>query len=77
MASCNKFLMPNILCPWGCTEYIHQCGHIEMDLMIQRHLPKCYLMLSNNHEQCNLVESRRDNYIRSLKEYDSRLFHPD
>ena len=22
--TCNKYLMPNILCPWGCSEYIHK-----------------------------------------------------
>ena len=22
--TCNKYLMPNILCPWGCSEYLHK-----------------------------------------------------
>ena len=25
-SSCNKYMMPNILCPWGCTEFNHRCG---------------------------------------------------
>ena len=23
-STCNKHLMPKILCPWGCTEYNHR-----------------------------------------------------
>ena len=21
---CNELLIPNVLCPWGCTEYLHK-----------------------------------------------------
>ena len=33
----NKLLIPTILCPWGGSEYIHECGTIPMDIIIQRY----------------------------------------
>lgn len=36
-SSCNKHLMPNIMCPWGCSEFNHKCGHISMDIVFQRY----------------------------------------
>ncbi len=40
---CNHHLIPSVLCPWGETEYIHQCGTVPYDILIQRYLPKCYI----------------------------------
>ena len=77
ISSCNNFMMPDILCPWGCTEYIHKPGYIESDLLFQRYLPKCKLVLSNNHLKCKFVESSRDDFIRFCNKYDNWLFNPN
>ena len=34
--TCNKHLYPTVLCHWGCSEYIHTCGCLGLDVMIQR-----------------------------------------
>ena len=49
--TCNKHLMPLVLCPWGECEYIHTCGHCYLDVMIQRHLPACYITTINDHKK--------------------------
>ena len=46
----NKYVMPNIHCPWGCTEYSHTCGHIDFDVVFQRYLLKCVLKLISTKE---------------------------
>ena len=35
MQCCNKYLIPSVLCPWGEAEYIHQCGNIPFDTVLQ------------------------------------------
>jgi hypothetical protein len=42
-STCNKHILPNILCPWGCTEFNHCCGTIGIDLIFQRFLPKAII----------------------------------
>ena len=34
-------LIPDISCPWGCTDYIHKSGTVEFDVILQRLLLKC------------------------------------
>ena len=43
VSSCNNLLMSTVLCPWGCLEYLHKCGHVPLDILIQRHLQDCYI----------------------------------
>lgn len=33
----DEFLKPLVLCPWGCTEYYHCCGHIAFDVVLQQY----------------------------------------
>ena len=73
--TCEKYLIPDVLCPWGCSEYIHQCGYIELDILIQHFLPKLYLTLSNYHRQCKFVETSRDDIICPVKSYNKWLFN--
>ena len=40
---CNKLLMPIVLCPWGCSEFLHLAGEIDIVLIIQRYIRKCNL----------------------------------
>ena len=32
---CNQFLLPNVLCSWGCLEFIHKVGYVNLDTLIQ------------------------------------------
>ena len=72
MSSVNRFLYPNILCPWGCTKYIHMAGNIQMDIVIQSFLRKELLAIPNYHEKFWCVNSCRENYIHDIK-YESWL----
>ena len=78
MDTMNKYLIPDVLCPWGCSEYMHTCGFVEFDSIIQRFLPKVNIQLVNSTNQSSkeyLVESCRDDYIRDTK-YEQWLFNP-
>ena len=33
---CNQFILLNVLCLWGCSEFIHKTGYIDMDTIIQK-----------------------------------------
>ena len=34
---CDRLLMPKILCPWGCTSYLHHKGSVSFDAIISRY----------------------------------------
>ena len=38
-SGCNKYLMPNVLCPWGCTTYLHHKGFVAFDAVIGSYFP--------------------------------------
>ena len=42
---CNQFLLPNVLCLWGCSEFIHKVGYIDLDTVIQKNIRKCNLSI--------------------------------
>jgi len=62
----KQFLLPDVLCPWGCGEYCHRAIPFDPSLLIQRHLSKVQLNLSpsNGHDKLFLVENSRLDYIR-------------
>jgi hypothetical protein len=66
----KQFLIPDVLCPWGCGEYCHCASTVDPSLLIQRHLLKVQLNLSafNGHDKLYLVETSRLDYIRKDKE---------
>lgn len=77
ISTTNKHLMPNVLCPWGCTEYIHKCGYVSMDSVIQQFIRKSYLSMSNDHSTCTFIESAREDYLRKdSDDYECHLFNP-
>ena len=76
-SSCNKHMISNILCPWGCSEYIFKCGHLDIDCIFQRYLPKCIIKLVSTTKQLELVNHTRDDYIRFDHEYDQWILNPD
>ena len=46
--------IPDVLCPWGCTEYIEDTGGVWFDVLIQRCFPWCVFPL----DQANVAASR-------------------
>ena len=74
-SSCNKYMIPNILCPWGCTEFIFRCGHISLDIVFQRFLQKVNIQLIHNTDVMKYVKYCRDDYIRFDDDYGCWLFN--
>ena len=44
---CNSYLMPTVLCPWGCSEFLHKVGSVDIQLILQRYLKKCKIAIYN------------------------------
>ena len=36
----NQFLLPNVICPWGCLEFIHKVRYVDLDTVIQQCIQK-------------------------------------
>ena len=72
----NTYLIPSVLCPWGDNEYMHQCGNVPYDIILQRYLPKCYIRKVNVDKLCQKVFSTREDYVRDTEEYDNLLLNP-
>ena len=75
--ACNKYLIPNILCPWGCSEYIHKNGFMYIDLIYQRYMNKFQFDLINKIDDTVKCFSSRDDYVREDKHsYENLLLNP-
>ncbi len=37
MKAIDKYLLPTVKCPWGCSEYIHKVGIIPYNIIMQRY----------------------------------------
>ena len=70
-------MVPKVLCPWGCSEYVHKCGHLHLDIVLQRYLKRNELSMINEHCKCNYVDSSRDDYLLRDDDYESWLFNND
>ena len=42
---CNQFLLPNFLFQWGCSQFIHKVGYVDLDTLIQPFIQKCNLYI--------------------------------
>ena len=42
VSTANKYLMPTVKFPRGCTQFQYKVGHIPIDILFQRCLQKCY-----------------------------------
>ena len=40
---CNQFLLTNVLCTWGCSEFIHKVRYVDLDTVIQQLIQKLNL----------------------------------
>ena len=73
--ACNKFCIPTVSCPFGCTTFIFRRGSISLDIMFQRYLPKyLFKKFLTNKDSFKSCEFARDDYIR--EEYDNWLLNP-
>ena len=59
--ACNELLVPKILCPFGCTAFIHRNGFVSIDAIFQRFLPR-YLF----KKQLNSKNGKRDVIISNI-----------
>ena len=78
MKETNKFLFPDVLCPWGESEYLHQCGYVDFDGIIQPFIPTIFLKMMGSHKTVMpLICSARDEFIRDPNEYHTLLLNPN
>ena len=63
----KPMIIPDVLCPYGCSEFAHQCKHIDPSLLIQAQLRKVQLNLCpdpDGHSKMYLADTARQDYIR-------------
>merc|ERR1711923_608825 len=71
-------MIPDVLCPWGCTEFCFRARNVDLGLFIQHHLRRVQLNFPNNkwYENLYLVETCRDDYFRKdPNDYDKVLLN--
>ena len=61
--ACDNYLIPKILCPFGCSEFLHKKGFIAMDIVFQRYLPHVIIDLYSKREQMKRVLNCREDFI--------------
>ncbi|KAL7538852.1 hypothetical protein ACHAXR_012264, partial [Thalassiosira sp. AJA248-18] len=74
----KQSVIPDVLCPWGCTEFCFQAGHCDLGLLIQHHLRRVVLNMPKAQSYRDLYEvetSRADYLRRSPSEYDKVLLN--
>ena len=75
---CNTHLVPNVLCPWGCSEFLHKVGKIEMQPIFQKRFRKCNIASKLKDSDLSFVEPSRDDYFRNSSDgYDMWLYNPE
>ena len=64
----NPYTKPTLLCPWGCSEFLHMSFEIDLDLTMQRFIESSYFH-TPEMDKFNKIKSDRDDYIRNEIEY--------
>ena len=65
MSDTKPYMIPDVLCPWGCSEYPHKTSVVEPCLVLQQLLPRIRLNLPTEYvDRLHIVESIRLDYIR-------------
>ena len=59
----------NVLCPWSCSTSCRVSGRLQLDLMIQRMLPRVNLVLFSNASNYRHVHSCTNNYFLEEGDY--------
>ena len=72
---CNAHLRPSVMCPWGCSEFIHKRGSVLIDVTIQRYLSRCDIKLMS-HLLLSKVKWSRDDFVRDENDVEIILMNP-
>ena len=76
--ACNKHLVPKILCPYGCSAFLHRFGTISIDLIFQRYLQHVeFKKYISNKKYLSHVVSTRNDFIRVNDDYDCWLLNKE
>ena len=70
-------MRPCVLCPWVCTEYVFSCGHVSLEILFQRFLPKVHIDLIHNIKLLKYLQCARDDYIRFDGKYNCWLLNQE
>ena len=70
MDACNKYMMPVVLCPYGCSEHIFHSGIMTLDCVWQRFLSRCIINLISDPTNMKYASTVRDDFIRGKNDYD-------
>jgi hypothetical protein len=60
--ACNRYMIPTVLCPFGCSEFKNKTGYVSMDLIFQRYLPKVVIELYSNRVGFSSVLNAREDF---------------
>eukprot|EP00957_Ditylum_brightwellii_P151013 11499130-Ditylum_brightwellii.AAC.1 len=72
----NKHIVPTVMCPQGCSEFIFKCASYPADTMFQQYLKKHEIKLIDK-ESLNKVTWSCNDYIHDEEDYDAWLMNPD
>jgi len=63
-AACNEHLHATVWCPWGEAEYLHKCGSLPLDLIVNRLYGDCMMTIEGNaRKEIQKVNGILDNYL--------------
>ena len=60
---CNQFILPNVVCPWVCLEFIFKFGYVDMYTVIQLFIQKCNLYIVDV-SKLSKIEHTRNYYLQ-------------
>ena len=71
----KTMILPDVSCPWGCTEFCFRCSNIPFYLLAQHHLRDVQLNMPDSkcYDELYLIETSRDDYIRLDGEEQDRV----
>jgi hypothetical protein len=65
----DRRLKATVLCPWGCSEFVHECGTLPLDSVFQSFIPDVKLpMTTDGSASLKKVKSARRDYFSKEKE---------
>ena len=73
----NQFLLPNVLCPWGCSDFIHTVVSVDLDIVIQQFIQKYNLSIVDVSKLTKIEHTRYEYLQESNDEIDMWLHNPD
>ena len=68
-------MIPCVLCPWGCSEFIFHTGHVSLDIVFQRYFMKVNLVLIHDISVMKIIQNSRDEYVWWSGAYDCWLLN--